>query len=62
MFQQCYFLFYACNFDFNLFLVDHSKMKFGGLISTCNKFDGSEIVTVTTDTPLIWTMEVKLTE
>ncbi|KAG8190722.1 hypothetical protein JTE90_024857 [Oedothorax gibbosus] len=42
--------------------LDHSKMKFGGLISTCNKFDGSEIVTVTTDTTLIWTMEVKLTE
>ncbi|KFM64428.1 Thiamin pyrophosphokinase 1, partial [Stegodyphus mimosarum] len=36
------------------------RMKFGGLISTCNLFDGSRTVTVTTDTELIWTMEIKL--
>ncbi|XP_035221320.1 thiamin pyrophosphokinase 1-like [Stegodyphus dumicola] len=36
------------------------RMKFGGLISTCNLFDGSSTVTVTTDTELIWTMEIKL--
>ncbi|GBM92253.1 Thiamin pyrophosphokinase 1 [Araneus ventricosus] len=38
----------------------NGKMNFGGLISTCNMFDGSSVVTVATDTPLIWTMEVTM--
>ncbi|KAF8764708.1 thiamine pyrophosphokinase 1 like protein [Argiope bruennichi] len=38
----------------------NDKMNFGGLISTCNMFDGSNVVTIATDTPLIWTMEVTM--
>lgn len=40
--------------------LNNDKMKFGGLISTCNMFDGSSVVTVTTDTPLVCTMEMKM--
>ncbi|XP_054724799.1 thiamin pyrophosphokinase 1-like [Uloborus diversus] len=42
--------------------LNHDKMKFGDLISTCNLFDGSGLVTVTTDTELLWTMEVNISE
>lgn len=38
--------------------LQNSEMSFGGLISTSNAFDGSEAVTVVTDTPLVWTMEL----
>lgn len=40
--------------------LSHGKMQFGGLISVCNRFDGSEEVTVETDKKLVWTMEVFL--
>ncbi|XP_075549554.1 thiamine pyrophosphokinase 1 [Dermacentor variabilis] len=39
--------------------LDHSEMSFGKLISTSNAFDGSEVVTVETNGPLIWTMELQ---
>lgn len=39
--------------------LDHSEMSFGKLISTSNAFDGSEVVTVETSGPLIWTMELQ---
>lgn len=39
--------------------LDHSEMSFGKLISTSNAFDGSDSVTVDTNGPLIWTMELQ---
>lgn len=39
----------------------NDKMKFGSLISTSNKFDDdAEEVMISTDTELIWTMEVEM--
>lgn len=39
--------------------LDNSEMAFGKLISTSNEFDGSGAVTVKTNGPLIWTMELQ---
>ena len=38
--------------------VTNSQMKFGELISSSNKLDGSGKVTITTDNSIVWTMDV----
>ena len=41
------------------FFLDNTCMKFGGLVSTSNTYDGSSEVTVTTNEKITWSMGIE---
>lgn len=39
--------------------IDNLQCQFGGRISTCNVLN-NELIEITTDSPVVWTVEIKL--
>lgn len=44
---------------FNYSLIDNLRCEFGGMVSTSNAVD-NEVIEITTDSPVVWTIEINI--